>query len=128
MRLVAHGAVLQCSQGSAPSSLVVAKTRGAAADEQGLATVLDHAPGANIQPFGLCRSLQNPQVSAATAAAQGVLTPQPCVPLTQTPWRNDVPAVVIDGVAALGETATCVCSWAGTISVHDAGSTGIDGR
>ena len=40
----------------------------------------------DIMPFGVCSSLANPQVVAATTAALRVLTPMPWLPMTVTPW------------------------------------------
>ena len=49
---------------------------------------MDNQPIANIAPFGVCISLANPAVAAATAAAMGVLVPLPCMPVTPAPWAN----------------------------------------
>ena len=70
---VCSGALMQCSFGVAPSSLTVLplnKTMtGAPA-----ANIMDNKPMMNVAPFGMCQSLANPTVAAATAAAMGVLT------------------------------------------------------
>jgi len=47
---------------------------------QPVATIMDFKPFANIPGFGACMSPMNPHVIAATAAAMGVFTPQPCIP------------------------------------------------
>src|SRR5215216_4078697 len=84
---VCNGAVLMCSFGVAPSALtVLPKGPPVNATKQLAANIMDHAPMVNIKPFGMCTSLANPQVAAATSAASGVLTPQPCIPVVPAPW------------------------------------------
>ncbi|MEO0948583.1 MAG: DUF4280 domain-containing protein, partial [Cyanobacteria bacterium J06641_5] len=79
---VVAGAMLQCSFGAAPSSLIVVpKGPPVMAGGPLAATIMDYAPLVNILPFGMCSSLANPSVASATAAALGVLTPMPCVPV-----------------------------------------------
>ena len=86
---VCMGAMCACSFGMTPSALVVTP------EKPGDAWVYAHGHHAaldcmkNIMPFGMCSSLANPQVAAATAAALGVLTPMPCVPVTRLPGRRD---------------------------------------
>jgi hypothetical protein len=71
---VVNGATLMCSFGMAPSTFVVTPVNGVLAENQPVANILDHKPMVNIMPFGMCMSLANPQVAAATTAASGVLT------------------------------------------------------
>lgn len=47
----------------------------------------------NVAPFGMCKTQANPQVAAATAAAQGVLTPMPCLPVIGAPGYAGTEAV-----------------------------------
>lgn len=117
-RLVVHGATLGCSHGSTTGPLSIALGRRATAGNALVATVRDHASLMNIAPFGMCSSLANPRVAAATAAAQGKLTPQFCVPHTPTQWSQSDGAVDLDGVDALHEGATCGCAWGGRIQVR----------
>jgi hypothetical protein len=122
--LLKDKAVLMCTMGLNPSPLTIIP----APDHKGivgvppglLATINDHLPGANIKSFGMCRSSTNPAVQAATAAA-GVPKPAPCVPATAAPWTPPVKGVLIQGVPAVGQEATCVCTLGGTISVVSPG-------
>jgi hypothetical protein len=82
-KLVVQGASLTCSMGNAPSQLSVLPANMVnGPSSMTAATVQDSKPNVNLMPFGMCMSPSNPQVAAATAAALGVLTPQPCVPMT----------------------------------------------
>lgn len=124
-RLVVHGAQLKCSEGLAPSSLTVLPVNGTSGDEKPAATVNDFAPMVNIAPFGMCKTQANPQVAAATAAAQGVLTPQPCVPVTTSPWSPGSSVASIQDQKALTSDSKCNCTWTGSIEITDPG-TAID--
>ena len=59
---------------------------------------MDNKPFVNILPFGMCMSLANPMVAAATAAALGALTPMPCIPVTPAPWVPGSPTVLVGGM------------------------------
>lgn len=125
--LVVSGASLQCTQGSAPAALAVLPASGVSAGGAPVAVIADMVPTTNIPPFGMCRSLSNPAVSAATSAAQGTLTPQPCVPVTTAPWSRGVTTLLVGGKPTLNKDCTATCSWAGTISVKNAGQSGTTG-
>jgi hypothetical protein len=71
----------------------------------------------------MCQSLANPQVAAATSAAMGTLTPQPCVPVIPAPWSPGASVVTLNGVPALTSDSKCQCTWAGTIEVVDPATT-----
>ena len=114
---VVMGAMVQCSFGMAPSSLVVLPTNRTLVGGLPAATIMDHAPLVNVLPFGMCTSLANPTVAAATAAALGVLVPMPCVPATSAPWVPGSPTVLIGGMPALSNTSKCLCNWGGVIQV-----------
>lgn len=116
-KVVIGGATLKCSMGSAPSSLSVLPQKKTNCENQRAATVQDFQPITNIASFGMCQSLANPQVAAATAAANGTLTPQPCLPATATPWSPGSSTVVIAKEAVLSDDSTCNCQWAGVIEV-----------
>ena len=82
---VVMGAMLTCSMGVAPSSLIVTPINRVNGESVPAANIMDHIPMTNIMSFGMCNSLANPQVAAATTAALGVLTPQPCIPVIPAP-------------------------------------------
>lgn len=121
-KLVASGAQLRCSEGTSPSTLTVPPAGGVEADRQPAATVMDHVPMVNVAPFGMCRTQANPQVAAATAAAQGVLTPMPCVPVISAPWSPGSPLITFSDKKALTDDSTCRCAWTGTIEIVDPGT------
>ena len=81
---------------------------------------MDFTPMVNISPFGMCITQANPQVAAATAAAMGVLTPQPCVPVVTAPWSPGSPCVKIQTLKALSDDSTCNCQWTGSIGITPA--------
>ncbi len=114
---VCNGATLMCSFGIAPSSLVVLPINRTNTGNQPAANIMDHIPLVNIMPFGMCTSLANPSVAAATSAALGVLTPMPCVPVTPAPWAPGAPTVMLGNQPALDNTSKLTCTWAGVISV-----------
>ena len=120
-KLVVHGAQLKCNHGTAAASLAVPKSI-ATGDDNKAATILDHRPTVNVPPFGMCQTLANPQVASATSAAQGVLTPVPCLPVVSAPWTPGASVVTVDDVPALTSGCTCACSWSGVIEVVDPGS------
>ncbi len=120
---VCNGAMLQCSMGLAPSSLVVTPEKMVNTSAQPAANIMDHVPMKNIMPFGMCKSPANPQVAAATAAAAGALTPMPCIPNPPAPWAPGAPTVMLKNFPALNNTSQLNCIWAGIISVQFAGQT-----
>lgn len=114
---VSSTAMLQCTFGAAPSSLMVLPVNRVMAEGPPAANIMDHKPMVNIMPFGTCMSLANPTVAAATAAAMGVLTPMPCIPATAAPWVTGAPTVLIGNMPALDNISKCMCTWGGVISV-----------
>jgi hypothetical protein len=114
---VTTGAILMCSFGAAPSSLQVLPVNRVTAGGTPAATISDNVPLVNILPFGVCNSIANPTVAAATAAALGVLTPMPCVPATPAPWVPGAATVTIGGIPALDNNCVLNCLWMGIIKV-----------
>lgn len=118
---VCNGAVLKCSFGATPSSMIVTPIHRTNTSNQPAANIMDGVPLTNIQPFGLCSAPTNPAVIAATTAASGVFTPAPCVPATVPPWIVGAPTILLDGMPALDDTSTLLCTWLGVVSVSFAG-------
>jgi Domain of unknown function (DUF4280) len=114
---VCMGAMLKCSFGMAPSSLMVLPVNRVLTSNVPAANIMDHKPMVNILPFGMCQSVANPAVAAATAAAMGVLTPMPCVPVTPAPWVPGSPTVLLANMPALNDSSKLMCMWAGVIEV-----------
>lgn len=114
---VCMGAALQCSFGVAPSSLVVLPANRTMIGGVPAATIMDCAPIVNVPPFGMCTSMSNPMVIAATAAALGVPTPMPCIPVPAGTWVAGAPTVLIGGMPALDNNAKLMCAWAGVIQI-----------
>ncbi len=116
-----NAATMQCSFGAAPSTLMVLPTSQVMTSNQPAANIMDNKPMVNILPFGVCSSLANPMVAAATAAALGVLTPQPCIPVTVAPWAPGSPTVLLANMPALNNSSKLMCTWAGVIQIVNPG-------
>ena len=121
---VCMGATLQCSFGAAPSSLVVLPVNRVQTVTPD-ANIMDNKPLVNILPFGMCSSLANPAVAAATAAALGVLTPMPCVPVIPAPWAPGSPTVLIANMPALNNTSKLMCAYGGVIQIVNPGQSTV---
>lgn len=113
---VCMGAMMQCSFGVAPSSLVVLPANRTMTGTPA-ANIMDNKPMLNVPPFGMCNSPANPMVAAATAAALGVLTPMPCIPVTAAPWAPGAPTVLIGNMPALNNSSKLMCNWGGVIQI-----------
>ena len=118
---VVNTAVTMCSFGAAPSMLAVLPVNRTMCFNQPAANIMDHIPVVNIVPFGMCMCPANPAVAAATAAAMGVLTPMPCVPVTPAPWAPGAVTVMIGNQPALDDVSICNCAWGGVIKINFAG-------
>jgi hypothetical protein len=123
---VCMGAMMQCTFGMAPSSLVVLPTNMVFTDQVPDANIMDHIPMVNIMPFGMCMSPANPTVAAATAAALGVLTPMPCIPNTPAPWVPGAPTVLLANAPTLDNTSQLICTWGGVITFATPGEVTVE--
>ena len=118
------GATLMCSFGAAPSSLMVLPAA-RVVEKMPMASIMDQVPMVNILPFGVCSSLANPTVASATAAALGVLTPMPCIPVTTAPWAPGSPTVTVGGKPCLNNGSKCMCAYGGVIQIQNPGTTDV---
>ena len=123
-QVVVNGAMIACPMGlPGTATLSVLPTSMVQGTNQPIATIQDMVPMTNIATFGMCTSLANPQVAAATSAALGVLTPQPCIPAIAGPWSPGASTVAVGNIPALTSDSTCTCMWGGTISITSPGQT-----
>lgn len=118
---VCTGATICCSFGLAPSVLNVLPANRTLVGGLPMATIMDNKPMVNILPFGMCSSMANPSVVAATAAALGVLTPMPCIPATVAPWMPGSPTALVGNMSALNMQSQLMCMWAGIIQIIQPG-------
>ena len=118
---VCNGAMLTCSFGMAPSSMIVLPKNRVMMENMPGANIMDNIPMVNILPFGMCQSPANPAVIAATSAAMGVFTPVPCMPNTVTPWTPAKPTVLLGNMPVINNSSMLNCMWAGIITVSNPG-------
>jgi len=123
---VCMGAHMQCSFGMAPSAIIVLPVNRVNTNMVPDANIMDHVPITNIPPFGMCTTPTNPAVASATAAALGVLTPMPCVPVTPSPWVAGAPNVMLGNQPTLDNISTLLCNWGGVIKFVDAGEVTVN--
>ena len=120
------GAMMSCTFGTAPSSLMVLPLNRVMTNNMPDANIMDNKPMVNILPFAMCNSLSNPMVAAATAAAFGVLTPMPCIPVTVAPWAPGASKTMIAKMPALDNSCKLNCTWGGVISFSQAGQVTVN--
>jgi hypothetical protein len=112
--------------GTAPAPIKVTSQSKVMTQGKPAATIQDAAPMSNVGPFGMCTSLANPAVASATAAALGVLTPQPCTPVPAGIWIPTKPKVLVEGKPCLTQDCKMMCSYAGSISITLPGQTKVN--
>lgn len=123
------GGTLKCTFGDKESTFKVPTCHNVVLCDKSQGSILDFAPNVNILSFGMCSSLANPTVAAATAANKGVLKKMPCVPATTMPWIGGKPDVIVDVAPALMKSSTNMCMWCGVISVtKDGQEDGVNGK
>lgn len=113
---VVTGASIMCSMGMGTGTLTATSQVMVSYEGKMAATTMDAAPMVNVSSCGMCTSLANPAVASATAAALGVLTPQPCVPAPMGTWV-DQPGPSVGGQMSLTNQGTLTCSYGGSIKI-----------
>ncbi|RZI46934.1 DUF4280 domain-containing protein [Candidatus Finniella inopinata] len=114
-------APISCCMGTAPATLTALPISFDLTMVMPAATINDHLPFLNILPFGMCITLGNPLVAAATAAALGILVPLPCLPMTMAPWAPGAPTVQLGGQPALNDSSVLTCMWGAAIAIGSPG-------
>ena len=120
--MVTTGAMAVCTMGAAPGVLTFIPAPIVGGPAQAGKTT-DTIPLLNVPSFGMCISLANPLVAAATAAALGVLTPMPCIPDPAGPWVPGSAAVFLGGISMIDSASVLNCAYAGVIAITFAGQT-----
>lgn len=119
--MVTAGASVMCSFGTIPASLTVTSQNMVLGEGKPAATIGD----TTISTCGMCSSLANPQVASATAAALGVLTPQPCVPAFAGSWIPAQTKVLAGGKPCLTQDGKGMCAYGGSFTIVNPGQTKI---
>ena len=116
--IVTSGAICTCAFGTMPSDIQVTSQTTCLTEGKLIATIQDMKPNVNIKNFGMCSSMANPAVASATAAALGVLTPQPCTLVPLGTWVPTNPKIMAGGCPCLTSDATLMCGLgAGAIKI-----------
>lgn len=124
--VVVTGAQLMCPFGASPAVLNASSQATCLGCSKPVATITDVSPGTNITTFGMCSSMANPQVASATAAAMGVLTPQPCTVTPLGTWTTSAPGIIVGGKPVLTADGCLMCSMGmGKITITSPGQTKI---
>ena len=85
-------------------------------DNKPVGNIMDNKPFVNIPPLGMCKSLANPIVAAATAANKGKLQKMPCIPNTTMPWMLAKMNTLVGGKPALLDSSKLMCMLCGVIT------------
>lgn len=117
--LVTQTAMLQCSFGSAPCSLMVTNVTKTQGEKKLAANIMTNKAYADIPGFATCTSPSNPVVISTGS-------PAPCTPVFGAPWAPGEPTVLIEKFPALTNTSTLTCNYAsGVITVTNPGATTV---
>lgn len=118
---VCNLAQTKCSMGLVPSVLMVTPEKMVITSFMPAANIMDNVPMKNVMPFGTCKSPANPATAALTAAALGVLTPGPCIPVIPGPWMPGAPTVLLKNQPSLNKSSKLMCAYGGVIEITNEG-------
>ncbi|MCP1311451.1 PAAR-like protein [Paenibacillus tyrfis] len=119
---VVEGATAACSCGSKESRLKAPANRQVYINDKIQLNVTDSKPYVNVDAFGYCSSLNNPDVAEATKASNGQLRPMPCSPMIGMPWMAlGKPNVIVGQDQALLSYCMVSCMYNGQIRITDDG-------
>lgn len=118
---VVAGAKMKCSFGDKEAILTAPFSHGYYCNEKPVLNIMDFKPMVNIMSFGMCSSMTNPTVAAATAAANGKLQKMPCIPMVVTPWLNGKMDVMVENQPAILNNSKNMCVYCGQITIEKDG-------
>ncbi|MEA3354646.1 MAG: DUF4280 domain-containing protein [Campylobacterota bacterium] len=111
---VTTGALMTCSFGVAPSSLMVLPKNKLLVGGKPAANIMDNKAMVNVMPFGMCNSVLNP---ATKRPPPVIFTPAPCIPNISAPWVPGSPTVLVGSMPALNNNSKLMCMWGGVIQI-----------
>ncbi|MCR5431663.1 MAG: DUF4280 domain-containing protein [Lachnospiraceae bacterium] len=124
--IVKAGATLTCPFAIGTSTLITSAQASSVTSGAPVATINDCSPITNIPPFPACTSQSNPAVAAATAAAFGVPTPAPCMPVIAGTWTAEKTNVSLGGSVCLTAGCQLSCGYGGVIQIASPGQTKVN--
>lgn len=113
---VVGGASIKCSMGQGPGVLNATSQSVCIAGGKPVVIIKDTAPFLNVGSCGMCISMMNPAVASATAAALGVLTPQPCAASVMGMWSPGS-KVIMGGAPCVTGQSMLTCAYGGILSI-----------
>ena len=116
------GAMLKCTFGQIPSTLMVTNPLRPMIQNKPKATIMDYAPIGIVMPLVMCTTMSKPNAASATGAAMGTLTPMPCIPVPVGPWAPGGKQLITN-MPALLDNCKLMCAYGGSISINMPGHT-----
>jgi Domain of unknown function (DUF4280) len=138
---VVAGAYLKCSCCDTYSVLTAPLSHGVYIKDKAQMNIMDFKPIANIKTFGMCKSIKNPSVAAATAISCGMqvlvpglaliklilgkdmgpVQPMPCQPVITKQWEDGKKDKLVENQPALLNISKNSCAYGGEITIVDDG-------